>query len=294
MRIISSLRRMSNTANRITQRGRTIGFIPTMGALHEGHLSLIRKARKENDFVIVSIFVNPVQFGPKEDFAKYPRNLKQDTLLCKKAEVDIVFSPSAKSMYPEGYQTYVSVDDLSGLLCGGFRPGHFKGVATVVIKLFNIVKPDTAYFGQKDAQQSIIIEKMVQDLNMPVKVKVMPTAREADGLAMSSRNKYLNFNERKDAAVLYQALTLAKRLIGQKELNAPALVSKMKQMINKKKSAKIQYICVVDSKTLRPLTKIRGRALIALAVWIGKARLIDNIIVNSKLKTQSAKLQRKT
>jgi pantoate--beta-alanine ligase len=265
-----------------------------MGALHKGHLSLIRQARKENDAVIISIFVNPAQFGPKDDFKKYPRSLKQDVVLCKKEGADIVFLPGVNSMYPENYKTYICVEDLSDYLCGKFRPGHFKGVATVVTKLFNIVNPDTAYFGQKDAQQSIIINKMVQDLNMPVKIKVMPTIREADGLAMSSRNVYLSQNERKDAAVLYQALIAARKLIRQGKLDSSKIIHKLRQLINTKKSAKIQYIAVVDPSTLRALSRIKGKTLVALAVWIGKARLIDNVIVSSNIKTQKSKLQLKT
>ena len=210
MKIIHSINQMASVSKRLRADGQAIGFVPTMGALHEGHLSLMRKARKENDVVVVSIFVNPIQFGPQEDYRRYPRNLRQDARLCSKEGVGIIFYPQAKDIYPQGYKTYVDVEDLSKVLCGKFRPGHFSGVATVVTKLFNIVNPDIAYFGQKDAQQAIIIQRMAKDLNMPIKIKVMPTVREKDDLALSSRNAYLSKSERKDAAVLYQALNLAR------------------------------------------------------------------------------------
>jgi pantoate--beta-alanine ligase len=281
MKIIYSIKEMSELAKRIRQKGEVIGLVPTMGALHEGHLSLIRRARKENDYVVVSIFVNPAQFGPKEDFRKYPRNLMLDAKLCRKQGVDIIFSPPTKNIYPSNYKTYVNVKDLSQRLCGKFRPGHFLGVTTIVTKLFNITNPDIAYFGQKDVQQSIIINKMAQDLNMPVKIKVIPTKREYDGLAMSSRNAYLSKSERKDAVVLYQALIMAKKIIRSGNLSTSKIIQKMRQLINKKKSAKIQYIEIVDQDNLKALDKVRGKALIALAVFIGKTRLIDNIIINS-------------
>jgi pantoate--beta-alanine ligase len=270
-------------------KGKTIGFVPTMGALHEGHLSLIRKAHKENDLVVVSIFVNPTQFAPHEDFKKYPRNLKHDAKLCQEEGADVIFAPDVRQIYPPNYRTYVTVEGLSEVLCGKFRPGHFKGVATVVTKLFNIVAPRVAYFGQKDAQQAIIIKKMAQDLNLPVKVKIMPTIRERDGLAMSSRNYYLNKDERKDAAILYQALRLAKNLIRQGKRDPRDIIHKMKRIIDQKKNSKIQYVSIVDLRNLNPVNKIRGKVLIALAVFIGKARLIDNILVNPNDKAQNPK-----
>lgn len=281
MRIIQSIKEMSTFSQELHRRGKTIGFVPTMGALHKGHLSLIRRAHKENDIVAVSIFVNPLQFGPKEDYRRYPRNLRLDAQLCKRAGADVIFSPRAQQMYPGNYKTYVMVEGLSDILCGKFRPGHFKGVATVVAKLFNIVNPDTAYFGQKDAQQAIIIKKLVSDLNIPVQIKVMPTVRERDGLAMSSRNIYLNKDERGDAKVLYQSLILAKNLIRQGETAPLFVIRKIRELIHKKKSASIQYISIVDAKDLQPVEKIRGKVLIALSVWIGKTRLIDNIIINT-------------
>ncbi len=281
MKIIRSIKEMSNFSQMMHIKGKTIGFVPTMGALHEGHLTLIRQVHKENDIVVVSIFVNPIQFGPKEDYRRYPRNLKLDAQLCEKAGADVIFCPEAQQMYPGSYKTYVIVEDLSDCLCGKLRPGHFKGVATVVTKLFNIVNPDIAYFGQKDAQQAIIVKKTVGDLNIPVQIKVMPTIREKDGLAMSSRNAYLNKEERQDATVLYQALILAKNLIREGNINASDIIRKMRQLINKKKRAQIQYISIVDLKDLKPVDKIRDKVLVALSVWIGKTRLIDNIVVGS-------------
>jgi pantoate--beta-alanine ligase len=260
---------------------KTIGFVPTMGALHEGHLTLMRQARRENDFVVVSIFVNPAQFGPREDFKKYPRSLKQDAILCRKKGVDIIFYPDIKEMYPVNYKTYVEVSNLSDCLCGKFRPGHFRGVATIVAKLFNIVSPDIAYFGQKDAQQAIIIQKMVLDLNMPLKIKIVPTVRNEDGLALSSRNLYLNPRERKDALIIYQALSLAQDLIRKGNTKSTSIIQKMRQLISSKKSARVQYIAIVDIEDLKPVQRIRDKVIIALAVYMGKTRLIDNIIINS-------------
>ncbi|MCX5702137.1 MAG: pantoate--beta-alanine ligase, partial [Candidatus Omnitrophica bacterium] len=213
MKIIRSIKEMSEFSKSIHAKHLTIGFVPTMGALHEGHLSLIRKALRDNDKVVVSIFVNPIQFGPKEDYRHYPRNLQLDSGLCKKLGVGVIFYPSVKDMYPEGHKTYVSVSGFEDVLCGKSRPGHFKGVATVVIKLFSIIGADSAYFGQKDYQQAVIIKKMVSDLNVQVRINIMPIVREVDGLALSSRNVYLNEDERKDAVVLYQALELAQNLV---------------------------------------------------------------------------------
>lgn len=283
MRLIHSIKQMSWISKKARLNGKSMGFVPTMGALHQGHLSLIHQARKDNDIVVVSIFVNPTQFGLGEDFKKYPRDLKRDTGLCKKEGVDIIFYPNAKDMYPSNYKTYVIVEELSDVLCGKSRPGHFKGVATVVAKLFNIVQPDIAYFGQKDAQQAIIIKKMVEDLNISVRIKIMPTVRQKNGLALSSRNAYLNEDESKDASILYQALNLARNLIGGGNINSLDIIRKMKQLIVKKKSIRVQYISIVDLKNLKPVDKIKDRVLIALAVFIGKTGLIDNIIVNPKI-----------
>lgn len=280
MRTIHSIKQMAEVSKKLNLNGQTIGFVPTMGALHEGHLSLIRRAAKENDIVVVSIFVNPVQFGPKEDFKKYPRDLKKDAHLCQKEDVDIIFYPEAKDMYPDDYKTYVVVEKLSDVLCGKSRPGHFKGVATAVTKLFNIIQPDAAYFGQKDAQQAIIIKRMAEDLNIPVKIKVMPTVRNGNGLALSSRNIYLNERERRDALVLSQSLNSAKDLIKKGVKNADEIILRMRRLIKRKKTAQIDYVSIVDSESLKPVKKISGKYLIALAVWIGKTRLIDNIIIN--------------
>lgn len=281
MKIIRKIKQMSLFSKNARLRSKSIGFVPTMGALHEGHLGLIRKARRENDTVAVSIFVNPAQFGAREDLKKYPRDLKRDAKLCKKAGVDIIFCPHAKDMYRNGYNTYISVLGLSDVLCGRFRPGHFKGVATIVNKLFNIIQPDTAYFGQKDAQQAVIIKRMVEDLNIPVKIRMMPTVRERDGLAMSSRNTYLNKDERKDAAVLYQALILARNSIKAGIKDAAQITSRMRQLIQKKKTTKIDYISIVGPDNLKPVKKIPRICLVALAVWVGKTRLIDNLMIKS-------------
>lgn len=250
-----------------------------MGYLHEGHLSLVRAAQRENDIVVVSIFVNPTQFGPKEDLKKYPRDIKRDSILLKKEKVDYIFCPDANQMYPADFRTYINVEDLSDRLCGKFRPGHFRGVVTVVAKLFNIIKPDRAYFGQKDAQQAIIIKKMVDDLNISVKIKTIPTIRETDGLATSSRNVYLKASERKDALVLYRCLNLAEASVRKGEKNPKKIIMEMKKVIQAKKDAKIDYISIVDCKSLKEVNVIKNRVLVALAVWIGKIRLIDNIII---------------
>jgi len=279
MRIIRNIKEMTRAAQKRGLQGDSIGFVPTMGALHAGHLSLIRRCRRENDFTVVSIFVNPTQFSPREDYRKYPRNLIQDARACQEEGVDIIFFPDAKDMYPKPFRTFVEVEGLSELLCGHFRPEHFRGVTTVVAKLFQIVQPDIAYFGQKDAQQAIIIRKMVEDLSMPVQIKVMPIVRERDGLALSSRNQYLNASERKDAVVLHQALNLAKDSLRRRETDASRVIQSMRTLIQKKKSARVDYISIVDLQNLKPLKKIRGKALVALAVWIGKTRLIDNAIV---------------
>ncbi|MFH0827289.1 MAG: pantoate--beta-alanine ligase [Candidatus Omnitrophota bacterium] len=279
MRIVRNIKEMAQVAQKRRLQRDSIGIVPTMGALHPGHLSLIRRCRQDNDFTVVSIFVNPIQFSPREDYHKYPRHLIQDARACQKEGIDILFSPDVKFMYPKPFRTYVEVEGLSDTLCGQIRPGHFRGVATVVAKLFHIVQPDKAYFGQKDAQQAILIRKMVEDLSMPVQIKVMPIVREKDGLAMSSRNQYLGAGERKDAAVLYQALNLAKDSVRRQETDASKVIQSIRKLIQKNKRAKVDYISIVDLQNLRPLDKIKGEALVALAVWIGKTRLIDNTIV---------------
>ena len=256
-----------------------VGFVPTMGYLHEGHLVLVRQARAENSSVVVSIFVNPTQFGPQEDFAKYPRDPKRDLAMLGKEGTDVVFMPPGDEMYPPNFNSWVEVGKVSERLEGASRPGHFRGVATVVAKLFNIVQPDRAYFGQKDAQQLAVIRKMVAELNMNLEVVGVPTVREGDGLAMSSRNSYLNPEERKAAVVLYQALTLAQKLFSQGEKNAQSIRRQMTELIQKQPLANIEYISIADAETLDELDKVKPPALVSLAVKIGKTRLIDNVVV---------------
>lgn len=279
MQIIRNPKRMQQTAISFKKKGCSVGFVATMGALHEGHLSLIRQAKKDNDLVIVSIFVNPAQFGPKEDIKKYPRTLKQDELLCKKAGVDFIFNPQVVDIYPVDFKTFVSVEQLSDLLCGAFRPGHFRGVTTIVAKLFNIVQPDIAYFGQKDAQQCVIIKRIAEDLNFPVKIKVMPIIREKDGLAISSRNVYLSNKDRQNALILSKALDLSRNLINSGVKRAEYIIKRMKALVQNIETAKIDYVVIINPENLEPVELIKGKVLIALAVRIGKTRLIDNIIV---------------
>jgi pantoate--beta-alanine ligase len=259
--------------------GGTVGFAPTMGYLHEGHLSLVKQARAENPAVIVSIYVNPAQFGPKEDFGAYPRDLNRDLKLLRDAGVDVVFVPSDEEMYPPGFGSWVDVEKVTERLEGASRPGHFRGVATVVAKLFNIVRPSRAYFGQKDAQQVIVIKRMVADLNLGIEVAVVPTARESDGLAMSSRNVYLNPGERRAATVLFKALTLARQLATDGEKDAEKIRGQMISLIRKEPLASIDYVSIAHAGTLQELDLIEGPALVSLAVRIGRTRLIDNIIL---------------
>ncbi|HZV04860.1 MAG TPA: pantoate--beta-alanine ligase [Gemmataceae bacterium] len=263
------------------RRGRTIGLVPTMGALHAGHLSLIEAARAENGYVVVSIFVNPTQFGPHEDLNRYPRPLEHDLELCGAAGVDLVFHPPPEVMYPPGYRSFVEVTGLQDVLCGASRPGHFRGVATVVLKLFNMVQPDRAYFGQKDAQQARIIQQMVRDLNVPVEVRICPIVREADGLALSSRNSYLEAEGRRGATVLYRALTEARRRIEAGERDAAAVRQVMAEQIASVPGAILDYAAVVDADTLQPPGQIVAErpVLLAVAVRFGSTRLIDNLLI---------------
>jgi pantoate--beta-alanine ligase len=255
----------------------SVGFVPTMGYLHQGHLALVKQSRAENSIVVASIFVNPTQFGPTEDFKSYPRDTERDLAMLKKEKTDIVFMPSAEEMYPEGFNSWVDVEKVTDRLEGSYRPGHFKGVATVVAKLFNIVEPTRAYFGQKDAQQVLVIKKMVADLNMNLEVVVAPTVRESDGLAMSSRNVYLNPQERQAAIVLFKALTLARNRREKGERNAETVRQEMTSLISQEPLAKIEYISIADAQTLEELSKIDRPALVSLAVKFGKTRLIDNM-----------------
>lgn len=278
MKIIKNPYEMQKISEEKRKEGKIIGFVPTMGALHEGHLELIREARKKSDFLVVSIFVNPIQFGPKEDYKEYPRDEKGDIEKCEKEGVDIIFMPDVEDMYEKNFSTYVEVKNLTKTLCGKYRPGHFKGVTTVVTKLFNIVKPHLAFFGWKDAQQLLVIKKMVKDLNFDIEIIGIETVREKDGLAMSSRNFYLNEKERKEASYLYKALLYGKELIEKGERDARKVKEEIKKFINRNApKGKIQYVEIVDIENLKPLRKIKGEIMIALAVFFGKARLIDNI-----------------
>lgn len=279
MRIVKGILQMQRVAEEARRRGQKIGFVPTMGYLHEGHLSLIRQTRQLAQLVVVSIFVNPTQFGPQEDYQSYPRDLSKDTELCRGAGCDILFVPSVQEMYPPGYCTYVEVEGLTETLCGASRPHHFRGVTTVVTKLFNIVKPHLAFFGQKDAQQALVIRRMVRDLNQDVEIIIGPTIRESDGLAMSSRNEYLTPQQRAEASLLYRALEWARTQIVGGERQAESLIRGMTQMIEEGETAEIDYVSIVDAQRLQSLKRLEGEVLIALAVRFGRARLIDNVLV---------------
>lgn len=279
MKVVKDIAEMRRVADEARCAGQKIGFVPTMGYLHEGHLSLIRRARQLSQLVVVSIFVNPTQFDPQEDYQSYPRDLARDTRLSQQAGCDILFVPSVQEMYPGGYCSYVEVEGLTQVLCGASRPGHFRGVTTVVTKLFNIVKPHLAVFGQKDAQQAFVMRRMVRDLNQDLEIVVAPTVREPDGLAMSSRNSYLTPQERIEAPVLYRALEWARSQIAAGERQARDLARGMAQMIQAKKTAEIEYISIVDAEELQSLERLEGEVLIALAVKFGRARLIDNLLI---------------
>jgi len=277
MEVISKVAELQERIKRWKQAGLTIGFVPTMGYLHEGHLSLVREAKKRNDRAAVSIFVNPKQFGPAEDYNVYPRDFNRDAALLEKEGVDLIFYPAVEEMYPADYKTYVEVEDLENRLCGRSRPGHFRGVCTVVLKLFNLIQPDEAYFGWKDAQQVIILKKMVEDLHLPVKIRSMPLIREKDGLALSSRNIYLNQQERQASIVLYRSLELAEKMIKNGERQAAKIRQQMVNLISAEPLARIDYVEIVDLQTLEPLVTIDGDALVAVAVYFGRTRLIDNL-----------------
>jgi pantoate--beta-alanine ligase len=269
--------------------GKSIGFVPTMGYFHQGHLSLMHAARGECDVVVISIFVNPSQFGPGEDFASYPRDIERDKKLAEAVGVDYAFVPSVEEIYPDGYSTYVTVEgSLTQELCAAGRPGHFRGCASVVTKLLNIVQPDKAYFGQKDAQQAIIIKKVVEDLNMPVEIAVCPIVREEDGLAMSSRNVYLSPEERKAALVLFRSLRKAEEMVNTGEREAPKIREAMENMICSEPLANLEYVAICDTRNLKEVEKVDGETLIAVAARFGRARLIDNTII--RLKTEDTRL----
>jgi pantoate--beta-alanine ligase len=270
---------MRNACRELKQGGKRLGFVPTMGALHAGHLSLVRAARAQCDAVAASVFVNPAQFGPNEDLSKYPRNLERDRELLEKEKADILFTPSAEEMYPRGAITWVSVEGLSERLEGKSRPGHFRGVTTIVSKLFHIIEPDRAYFGQKDAQQAVIIRKMVRDLDLGVEIIICPIVRESDGLALSSRNVYLSPEERKQALVLYRALCRVQSLADLGERNAQNLRAGALQVFTGEKQVRLDYFEIVDKDSLEPLPDISRGALVVTAAYVGETRLIDNIVL---------------
>ena len=276
MKLINSIQDMKSLRRNIQG---TLGFVPTMGYLHEGHTSLVQQSVKDNDATAVSIYVNPTQFGPNEDFQSYPRDLNRDLKLLEQEYTDFVFFPPNDEMYPGNYCTWVDVEKITERLEGEIRPGHFRGVATIVTKLFNIVQPDKAYFGQKDAQQALVIQRMVKDLNMNLEVIIMPTLREKDGLAMSSRNTYLNPEERKAATILFKALSLSKQLKEKGENGTAAIRKQMESLINSEPLAKIEYISIADTQTLTELSTLARQSLVSMAVRIGKTRLIDNMII---------------
>ncbi len=280
MTLIRSARRMAAAAERLHQRRRRIGLVPTMGALHEGHLSLIRRAAAENDAVIVTIFVNPLQFGPREDFARYPRPLGRDLRLARSAGATIVFAPAARQIYPDGFQTRVQPGPLAVRWEGQARPGHFAGVATVVAILFSLTRPTRAYFGQKDYQQARIIERMIADLQLPIRMMILPTVREPDGVAMSSRNAYLTPGQRQQAGRLYEALCAARERISAGERKAAPIIDEMRRRLAEAAEARVEYAAIADAKTLEPVWRLRGRVVILLAVWMGRTRLIDNLLVD--------------
>ncbi len=276
MKIVEKIEEMWQLRQRLA---RSVGFVPTMGYLHEGHLALVKKARAENSSVVASIFVNPTQFGPQEDYEKYPRDHELDLSMLEKEKTDIVFMPSVTEMYPARFNSWVEVGKVTERLEGATRPTHFRGVTTVVAKLFNIVEPTRAYFGQKDAQQLLVIKKMVADLNMNLEIITVPTVREPDGLAMSSRNIYLNPQQRRAALVLYQALSLAQQLWSKGEKDAERIRQEMVTLIKKQPLAAIDYVSIADTETLDELDTVKPPALVSLAVRIGKTRLIDNVVL---------------
>lgn len=279
MKIIATVEEMGRAVREERRRGRSISLVPTMGFLHEGHLSLVRLSRAAADITVVSLFVNPTQFGPKEDLNTYPRDFERDAAMLRAEGADYLFAPAAEDMYASEHRTFVEVRDLQDKLCGRSRPGHFRGVCTIVLKLFNLVQPDCAVFGQKDAQQALILKRMTADLNVPVRMIVGPIVREADGLALSSRNIYLNPEERRAARVLSLSLAEARALIEAGERDAGRVLSRMRALIEAEPAARIDYVAAVRPENLEPVSALENGTLIALAVWIGRTRLIDNLIV---------------
>lgn len=282
MEVVRRIDKLRKKLDSHRKKNRTVGLVPTMGYFHEGHLSLMRKARSQCDVVVVSLYVNPTQFGPGEDFADYPRDFEQDCLLAEKEDVDLLFAPEDGEMYPGSHDTFVVVEKLTEGLCGALRPGHFRGVTTVCAKLFNVVEPDKAYFGQKDAQQAAVIRKMVEDLNFNLRVVVCPIVREADGLAMSSRNIYLSSDERKQALTLSQSLKLAEGLVNQGERSPSKIRRKIHEILDKEPQVEPEYVTVCNYQTLKESSEISGETLIAIAAKVGKARLIDNVVVKDE------------
>lgn len=280
MKILTTVDEMRVACAQARKERGKLGFVPTMGALHEGHLALVRAARERCETVAASIFVNPTQFGPNEDFKKYPRTLERDCEWLQSENVDLLFTPSPEEMYPKGAVTYVVVEELSERLCGRSRPGHFRGVTTIVNKLFNIVQPDFAFFGQKDGAQAAIIRRMIRDLDMAVTIVVCPIVRESDGLAMSSRNVYLNSQERKKAQVLYRSLKKVQCLYGEGERSAAELITSALQVFAEEADVKLEYVEIVDPETLEPVSDLSRAALAAVAARVGSTRLIDNIVLS--------------
>jgi pantoate--beta-alanine ligase len=281
--VVSAIAEVRTAVRKARSQALTIGLVPTMGALHAGHATLIRAARAETGFVIVSIFVNPTQFGPNEDLSRYPRTFEADQQLCAAEGTDLIFAPTPAEMYPPDSRTFVEVTGMQDELCGASRPGHFRGVATVVLKLFNIATPDVAYFGQKDAQQARIIQQIVRDLNLPINVRICPIVREEDGLALSSRNRYLNPVQRRQAVVLYQALEEARRAIQAGERDSERIQRILAKRVAGTAEALLDYAAVVDANSLRPVSFLQGSVLIALAVKFGETRLIDNVLLEIKV-----------
>jgi len=277
MKLIRNIRAMKRWSDGAKRRGQTIAFVPTMGFLHEGHLGLVRRARKEADAVVMSIFVNPLQFGPREDFDRYPRDIARDSRMAREEGCDVLFIPSQRSMYPEGFLTRVNVEKLDTVMCGAFRPGHFVGVCTVVLKLVNIVRPDVLVLGQKDAQQAVILGRMLKDLDLDTRLIVCPTARERNGLAMSSRNSYLAPRDREKALAIPASLFLARDLIRSGERNTGKILARIRSALSRGGISDIEYLTVVDSRDLTPVQRIRGEVIIAVAARVGRTRLIDNI-----------------
>ncbi|MDD5953538.1 MAG: pantoate--beta-alanine ligase [Oscillospiraceae bacterium] len=276
MELVTTVQQVRQQVKAWRKEGLTVGLVPTMGFLHEGHQSLIARAAKENDRVVVSVFVNPIQFGPNEDFAQYPRDLEQDSALCEATGASLLFHPEPEEMYPEHFSTHVDVDGVTENLCGARRPGHFRGVCTVVSKLFHIVAPDRAYFGEKDAQQLAVIRRMVRDLNFDIEIVGCPIVREADGLAKSSRNTYLSPQERRAALVLNRALTAGRTAMERGERRAQAILSIIRDELDEEERANVDYVKMVDSVTMEDVETAQRDVLVAIAVYIGKTRLIDN------------------